>query len=65
MKKILFFNVFLILNLFAEDNCDYNATEIADNLNIAYQDYNYLMALSGLFAGFVFFIVISLLAKDL
>jgi len=30
---------------------DYNATQMSDLLGLAYQDYNYLMALSGLLIG--------------
>ena len=36
--------------LFAEE--EYNATRIAEELNISYQNYNYLMAQTGLAIGF-------------
>lgn len=33
---------------------DYNATLTADNLGLAYSDYNFLMALGGSLVGFTF-----------
>ncbi|CAA6812721.1 MAG: Unknown protein [uncultured Campylobacterales bacterium] len=40
---------------------DYNATRIAQQLNISYQDYNYLMAQTGLMIGFCLFIGLTIL----
>lgn len=42
---------------------DYNSTAIADQLGLAYQDYNWLMAINGSLVGFiiVFFSVMLIL----
>jgi hypothetical protein len=43
---ILFFSTFVVAD-------DYNATINAQTLGLYYQDYNFLMALSGVLVGFV------------
>ena len=60
-KKLIF--LFLFLNSLIAEDCDYNATATADNLNLAYQDYNFLMGLSGLFAGVVFYFIVADIVK--
>jgi hypothetical protein len=48
-NKIFIISILFISNVLA----DYNATKNANDLNIYLEDYNQLMALSGLFIGFV------------
>lgn len=49
MKKI-FILLFLCFNLLF---ADYNATQNAEDLNMYYQDYNFLMGMTGALVGFV------------
>jgi len=53
LKLILIRILFLILPVISFADDDYNATKVADNLNLAYNDYNFLMGLSGVLVGFV------------
>jgi len=57
MYKILFL-ILLNISLYAND---YNATKNADTLGIYYQDYNFLMGLSGLLMGFTVTIIVLFL----
>ena len=59
MMRNLFILFIFNLSLFSSD--DYNATKNAQDLGLYYQDYNFLMGLSGLLLGFIFTIIILLL----
>lgn len=46
--KSLFLTLFFSISLFA----DYNATQNAQNLGMYYQEYNSMMAITGILIGF-------------
>ena len=58
MFKVFIFSIFLSTCLLSSD--DYNATQNAIDLGLYYQDYNFLMSLSGALTGFIFFVFILL-----
>lgn len=69
--RVLFFLLLLFsVSAFSADlnedlNSDYNATATADNLNLSYNDYNYLMGLAGSLIGFVFLGSVVYLASSI
>jgi uncharacterized protein HemY len=57
LKKI----ILILLIITSILKADYNATANSDTLGIYYQDYNFLMGLSGLLMGFTVTIVVLFL----
>lgn len=51
IKKIILF--FFSVSILFADADDYNATQNAEDLGLYYQDYNFLMSLSGTLVGLI------------
>ena len=60
MKYITVLTIFLT-NVFAV----YDSTKNAQDLNMYYQDYNFLMALSGALVGFIFMLILLILITQI
>ena len=60
MKHIIILTIFFT-NVFAV----YDSTKNAQDLNMYYQDYNFLMGLSGALIGFIFMLIILILITQI
>ena len=63
IKNLIIF--FLLTTLSYSASEDYNATQNAYDLGLYYQDYNFLMSLSGLFSGLLLASITLLLITKL
>lgn len=64
MVRIFLF--FLInISIYADTNITYSATANAETLGLYYQDYNFLMGLTGLLIGFLFSMAVVLLTINM